>query len=54
LFNSRHDAVPDFNRNKIKHGISSDYDKKEYALKLILMVNDILMIISSISEIEAT
>ncbi|MBS7528841.1 hypothetical protein KHM83_19415 [Fusibacter paucivorans] len=46
------DAVPDFNRNKIKHGISSDYDKKEYALKLILMVNDILMIISSISEIE--
>lgn len=26
----------------------------EYSLKLILMVNDILMIISSISEIEAT
>ena len=47
------EAVPDFNRNKIKHGISTDYDKKEYALKLILMVNDILMIISSLSEIEA-
>lgn len=46
-------AVPDFNRNKIKHGISTNYDKKEYALKLILMVNDILRIISSLSEIEA-
>jgi hypothetical protein len=47
------EAVPDFNRNKIKHGIITDYDKKEYVLKLILMVNDILMIISSLSEMEA-
>ncbi|KAB3527065.1 hypothetical protein [Alkaliphilus serpentinus] len=47
------EVVPDFNRNKIKHGIITDYDKKEYVLKLILMVNDILMIISSLSEMEA-
>lgn len=45
-------VTSDFNRNKIKHGIAFDYDKKEYALKLILMMNDIIAIISSISELE--
>jgi hypothetical protein len=47
------DKIPDFNRNKIEHGYTSDYDKKEYALKLILMTDEMIRIISAINETKA-
>ncbi len=45
--------IPNFNRNKIEHGYTSDYDKKEYALKLILMTDEMIRIISAINETKA-
>ncbi|WP_055665520.1 hypothetical protein [Desnuesiella massiliensis] len=46
------DQVPNFNRNKIYHGFTTDYDKRVYSLKLILFTNEIFNIICGIKELK--
>lgn len=43
------DDTPDFNRNKISHGLAFNYDTRAASLKLILFLNEIFEIINALS-----
>lgn len=43
------DDTPDFNRNKISHGLAFNYDSRAASLKLILFLNEIFEIINALS-----
>lgn len=46
------DEAPDFNRHKISHGLSINYDSRASSLKLILYLNEIFEIICGLKGIE--